>query len=305
MTTLNTNSHKNLERPVNGDRDLILKKTDEDLINNLDNTFYRFDEKLLTEKYASMNYISGSTLETHSDEEYIAKFNFNNNNNFFVFDTITKVEKIWGWLYGAVYKLETIKGNHKRYFAMKDYWYVDAIQKRRQILNAYANYLLAKKAKMRVFPTMRINAQNNTLLMTLWSNEDFFLQSKDEKISELHQTNMINDLDWFIEKLVDNIQKSVVNWLYIGSDSYFFLINKKKPADLDFVIGDFDMNDVSRESRDRLLDHNVAHTKNAIHFFMDQYITSEENRLKIQEEIYKKLDDFKNGYTIELNDSIQ
>lgn len=170
--------------------------------------------------------------------------------------------------YGAVYEADVAIGNHIRKFAIKKFIPRLGINREEEFAaRSIANYQLAKNAGLKVFPTYRLGEDRKTILMTN-GNSDLVICLGSDKGSSLETRGMqripedetnSDNYRHLITGLFDQAIIATKHGLSLGhSDVFFYLVNIHT-SELDFVLGDFDMFNVSSNKRgDNLLDDNLA-----------------------------------------------
>ncbi len=176
-------------------------------------------------------------------------------NTGFLPDVFIKKEIIGRGAFGTVYKAEIEKGPHRKSFAVKDYRLGSGITERmpeeqikRFVLRAFSAYEEAKKAGLKVFPTVRISQDHYQLLMSLKENDNYSLLSKgnaddlfsDRDNKRMERVENITNIQELVADIESNLMKASERKIYLPWDSYFFVAEKSNPTHLDFVIGDYD-----------------------------------------------------------------
>lgn len=203
-------------------------------------------------------------------------------------DSITKKGSLGEGLYGEVSAVEIEIDGYPRNFAIKDYSKKGegSIELAKQ---AYKNYLQMKALGLKVFPTARISKDKPQLLLTLGTQKDFVLISKDSHI-KWDKVKELTNLKELILSMAQNVLLGSKEKIEIRNDSYFFIINKQNPTDADFVIGDYERMNLSDIEPIELFTKNLKSAEKALVSFVDMYIENDEAEQKkyeniIQEEI--------------------
>jgi len=222
-------------------------------------------------------------------EKNFIKTNEEGKKTVFSADEITEKEPLGEGYFGSVYTVEIEKGGHKKQFAVKDYSRRGREKEFTEI--AYANYLKARNAKLKVFPTVRISEDKTKLMMTLVTNE-YFIVSKDS-FTKWEKVNELQNMDVLISDIIKNIQIANKANISLHEDAYFFIVNKKNPEEIDFVIGDYDFHNTYEDSHKSLIEWNINEANRAIKAFLSNYV--EKNKIDFyQEKYYIKIEDFLN-----------
>jgi hypothetical protein len=178
---------------------------------------------------------------------------------------------------GIVKEIEIKKGSHIKNFAVKDFSHLKTNYSTpiRIVKREYDSYLVSKEAGLKVFPTFRISEDNLKLLMTLGNTKDFLLIGKDSDI-EFNKVEEISNLKEVISSIKENIQKAVKAFIELSWDSYFFIINKNNPTQVDFITGDFGGIDKDEKvPSETLLELNMVQAQVALDQFIMLYVNQE------------------------------
>ncbi len=145
--------------------------------------------------------------------------------------------------FGNIFYSNAEIGDRKRKFITKRYY------DRKRAEKAFRNYSLAKKARLKVFPTFRIGEDKKSILMTTGFKENEICVGSnirtgmDLDVLKLAKIEEIEDLelDTFLENFFNEGLKAAKSGLLLTlDDSAFFILSKNKPTKIDFVLGDLD-----------------------------------------------------------------
>lgn len=155
---------------------------------------------------------------------------------------INKKELLGEGTYAPVFKVDLKTGDHVKDFALKDYTNVNKENEKHNYncaVEAFLNYQKAKKAGLKVFPTVRINEEKNKLLVTLGTNNEYQIVSKDST-SNWKKVKDIKNIENLISDMENNFLNATRSKINLSWDSIFFVFKKTNPECVDFVIGDYD-----------------------------------------------------------------
>ena len=194
----------------------------------------------------------------------------------FTADKVVRKEKLGQGKIAPVYVSEVWKDGVEYLFAVKDY------DDEKKALTAFNGYLHAKAAGLAVFPTVRISEDHKQLLMTLGTNEKFFIVGEGSEYKWKKAEAVLNILD-VIMKVENDVLKATTKGLGIPSDSQFFLIKKSDPNNATYYLGDYDFlehqNRFNLFSKKGLFIFNLEEAQNAVVDFASMYLEAE----KVQE----------------------
>ena len=135
--------------------------------------------------------------------------------------------------------------------AIKEYWDVS----KEYLKESYDNYRMLLEADIATWPTYRINEENYTALMTLGSKDGSILLSGNDSIGE-HYSNEhfeknplkeIENIDEFVEKLKEMLEKINAKVYRTTSDKWFFIFKPSSAStgsyEIDSLIGDLEIID--------------------------------------------------------------
>lgn len=189
----------------------------------------------------------------------------------FITDNISRKKILGeGWT-GIVYEVDIEKNKHHKQFALKDFTKNGNESAKYSAEKEYRSYLEAKKAGLKVFPTVRLNKNHKELLMTLGTNDHFLLFNARDS-DRWSKVDKIDNLQNLLFEMKENAKKGADFGLDIIWDSYFFIINKIKPTEVNFVIGDFGNVKISNETKEDLYYKNIHEVEKALESFLDHYI---------------------------------
>ena len=205
----------------------------------------------------------------------------------FVADKVVRKEKLGEGDFAPVYTTEIWKDGVKYLFAVKDYG------EEIETLRAFEGYLMAKAAGLTVFPTVRISEDHKQLIMTLGTDENFFLVGKNSEY-EWNRVEEISNIEDIIEKMEKDVLKASKNKIIIPQDAQFFVVEKSNPNNATYILGDYDFvgyQFYENDSERRIFLNNVSATEMALHNFCLKYLEIPQ-RTKYKKLIESHLNDF-------------
>ncbi len=226
-------------------------------------------------------------------------FDVDQNSDKIIFDEIENKKIIGFGSYGDVYEIEARLGEHKRKFAIKDYFQADGRSTEDAVnycTRAYSQYLWAKEIGLKVFPTVRLAKNKHQLLLTLVDNDQFYISDKQDSIPTNNKVEMINNLSSMVSSIKSEIIKAVANRTYL-SDCYFFLINNNNPQNINFIIGDYDYIFKVDNSYDNNLRGCVSSAFSSLKHLVQMMISDKDTKLKIIDNIEAEFEEFKLEYS--------
>lgn len=198
--------------------------------------------------------------------------------------------------FGKIFDTVVEVGGHKKRLIIKKY--NDASEKyaKENAEHAFKNYSLAKEAGLKVFPTFRIGENGKSILMnTGFSNEQICIGVNNfknvENLGRPFISEIIN-IDEFLLNLFTESQKATAKGLKLHSDVFFFIISRKEPAEMDFILGDLDnLNKINPEDyKEReLIQHNMKCVETAFRYFLEKNVYRNE-----REKFLEKLTNYLN-----------
>jgi hypothetical protein len=196
-----------------------------------------------------------------------------NKPNVFSADTVSEKRSLGEGRYGQVYEVVLSKGDHDKVFTIKDYS-KNGEQARSLVEQAYQNYLKAKEAGLKVFPTVRISDDKPQLLLTLGTTDDQTLISKDSHIP-WNKVGEIHNILRLISEVGDNVLKGSKAGMKMRRDVYFFVVQKSDPTEADFIVGDYERPMDSDKTQEQLFKRNMQSATDALGIFIEKYIVSD------------------------------
>jgi hypothetical protein len=113
---------------------------------------------------------------------------------------------------------------------------------------AIRNHQLAKEAGLKVFPTFRLSAEGNSILMTLADTERWICVGTNEGSDSLREmaggefaAKPDDEMERFINQVLDQAQLAKQSALSLDSDMIFMLVDRAERKKMDYVLGDMDM----------------------------------------------------------------
>ncbi|MBI3888718.1 hypothetical protein HY311_02910 [Candidatus Nomurabacteria bacterium] len=185
--------------------------------------------------------------------------------------------------FGKIFDTVIEKGGHQKRFIVKKYFnYTPDLPKYNYMVKestqrAFHNYILAKNAGLKVFPTFRISEDGESILMTTGFSENQTCVGSNGglNLSTLEQLPIeeIENLDKFLTDFFAEGLKAAQKGIDVFRDVFFFILSNDVPTKIDFVIGDLDnlkkvepTKNLARKNTEQIkislidfCDHNVAH----------------------------------------------
>ncbi len=185
--------------------------------------------------------------------------------------------------------------------------------KRNEILYKEANgYRLAKSAGLKVFPYCALGVRNDEeveLVVTSGFTEDVICLGDKGENSRLDYFDIpkmegIENMATFAYSIFDQAVKASRNGLQLDADTFFFLFDKTKPSEIDFVLGDLGNIKVSDmglvESENDLFGDNVKGITRAVTNFVNRNV-AEGQRSKIIKELSDLFGIYEKKYSYEFD----
>jgi len=216
--------------------------------------------------------------------------------------------KIGGGQFGEIFEAEAKIGTKNRNFVIKKFKDVpgigDAPSRSAEEVAAVAfeNYGYAKKSGLKVFPTYRLGEDKKSILMTnanlgeqvcIGLNDDS-PRLKDFGMNKLDYIANANDC---AELLMNQVRKATQAGISLRNDSFLFLVDKRNPEVLDFVIGDLDNVMRSKQEQKKLLQSNIMHAFTALDLFIRRSVVADR-----RQEYESWAHNLEGAYLVELED---
>jgi len=226
------------------------------------------------------------------------------NSREFSADSITEKRPLGQGRFGEVSEVEVTKDSVTMNFAIKDYKRNGTYSNKEARKNAeaaYSNYLNAKQAGLKVFSTVRLSKDKPQLLLTLGSNNETILISKDSAVS-WERVSGIANMGSLVEAMGQNVIKSVQAGIKLRRDSYFFLAQKDRPTNIDFLVGDYERLEKSERTPRELFKKNMVSVRDVlVNTLVEKYLKldSDEAYEFLSTFITKQVQDFVDNHELE------
>jgi len=159
--------------------------------------------------------------------------------------------------FGDIFDTVVEIGGHRKKFIVKKYTSIGRSEKssilpeeyieemlRNDTTMAFERYSLAKKAGLKVFPTFRIGEDEKSILMTTGFSDNEICVGTNSMVSvknfEKPLIQKIENVDQFLADFFAEGLKATQQGILLYFDVFFFILSKKEPTKVDFLIGDFD-----------------------------------------------------------------
>jgi len=151
---------------------------------------------------------------------------------------------------GEIFDTEVYFGKHPsgkdiiRRFIVKKYFNTTFSSAEEGARNALEKYVLAKNCGLKVFRTFRIGEDGTSILMTAGSLDDKICIGSNSSINMVFLKQPlikeIENMDAFLLDFFREQLKAAQQGIELFTDNFFFIISKKEPRTVDFVLGDLD-----------------------------------------------------------------
>ncbi len=149
-----------------------------------------------------------------------------------------------GGIYGNIFDAVIEIGGHKKRMIIKRYLDESDHAAKQEAQTAFNNYMAAKKAGLKIFPTFRIGDDQRSILMTTGFKDGNLCignnSRKDIRHFGAEPLKRIEQTDKFFKDFFSEGLKAAREKLIIAADAPFLIISKAQPTKLDYVIGDLD-----------------------------------------------------------------
>ncbi|MDO8499824.1 MAG: hypothetical protein Q7S66_04145 [bacterium] len=217
-------------------------------------------------------------------------------------DDDKKIQKIGEGIYGQVYQAEVQVGGHRLKMVVKDFnktsqGFRPIAIARTNARQAIENYGAAKEAGVKVFTTYRLSEDGTKILMTNGNNAETVCVGSNPSSDSVtdfgaEKLEAIDHFENFVKNILEQASLAGSNGIFISIDAYFFLLNRKRPGVVEYVVGDLDevIKNPTFFARHDLPVRNVELACRALDFFVSKNVASED----IKNEYFQLISDLEN-----------